>query len=349
MDAQRPFPLNAWYAVAWSHEVGKREPLGRTLCNIPMVLWRKGDNSVAALEDACWHRLAPLSLGWLEQDQVVCRYHGLRFDGAGACTRMPSQETLNPNARVRSFPVAERYRFVWVWPGDPAAADETLIPDMHWNEDPDWAGDGETMFAKCDYRLFVDNLMDLTHETFVHATSIGNSAVAETPLTTSHEGRTVTVQRVMEDIDAPPFWRAQLGKPGNVDRWQIIRFEAPCTIVLDVGVAPTGTGALQGDRSHGVNGRVLNTITPETDTTCMYFWSLVRNYRLRDQSLTTQLREANAKIFVEDQVVLEAQQRIIDALPDRPLRTLNIDAGSARARRIIQRMIEEEREMVAAQ
>lgn len=349
MEAQRPFPLNAWYAVAWSHEVGKREPLGRTLCNIPMVLWRKGDNSVAALEDACWHRLAPLSLGWLEQDQVVCRYHGLRFDGAGACTRMPSQETLNPNARVRSFPVAERYRFVWVWPGDPAAADETLIPDMHWNEDPDWAGDGETMFAKCDYRLFVDNLMDLTHETFVHATSIGNSAVAETPLTTSHEGRTVTVQRVMKDIDAPPFWRAQLGKPGNVDRWQIIRFEAPCTIILDVGVALTGTGALQGDRSQGVNGRVLNTITPETDTTCMYFWSLVRNYRLRDQSLTTQLREANAKIFVEDQVVLEAQQRIIDALPDRPLRTLNIDAGSARARRIIQRMIEEEGEMVAAQ
>ncbi len=60
----------------------------------------------------------------------------------------------------------------------------------------------------------------------------------------------------------PPFWRAQLGKPGNVDRWQIIRFEAPCTIVLDVSVAPAGTGAPQVDRSQGVNGRVLNSITP---------------------------------------------------------------------------------------
>jgi vanillate O-demethylase monooxygenase subunit len=152
----------------------------------------------------------------------------------------------------------------------------------------------------------------------------------------------------MQDIDAPPFWRTQLGKPGNVDRWQIIRFEAPCTIVLDVGVAPVGTGALLGDRSKGVNGRVLNTITPETDTTCMYFWSLMRNYRLRDQSLTTQLREANANIFVEDQVVVEAQQRAINENPDYALRNLNIDAGAMRARRIIDDMITSERQTTAA-
>ncbi len=204
------------------------------------------------------------------------------------------------------------------------------------------------MFAKCDYRLFIDNLMDLTHELFVHSTSIGNKHVAEAPMTTTHSGRTVTSTRWMLDIDAPPFWRAQLGKPGNVDRWQIIRFEAPCTIVLDVGVAPAGTGAPQGDRSRGVNGRVLNTITPETDTTCMYFWSLMRNYRLRDQSLTTQLREANANIFVEDQVVVEAQQRAINENPDYALRNLNIDAGAMRARRIIDDMITSERQTTAA-
>ena len=81
---------------------------------------------------------------------------------------MPSQEKLNPSARVRSYPVVERYRFVWVWPGDPALADPTLVPDMHWNDDPEWEGDGKTMLAKCDYRLLVDNLMDLTHEIDVH-------------------------------------------------------------------------------------------------------------------------------------------------------------------------------------
>ena len=317
------FPLNAWYAAAWSHEVGRQETLARTTCNVPMVFWR-------------------ISMGRLDGDELVCRYHGLAFDGTGQCTRMPSQDKLNPSACVRSYPVVERYRFVWVWPGDPALADPSLVPDMHWNDDPDWEGDGKTMFAKCDYRLFVDNLMDLTHESFVHATSIGNKHVAEAPMKTTHNGTTVTSTRWMLDVDAPPFWRAQLGKPGNVDRWQDIRFEAPCTIVLDVGVALAGTGAPEGDRSQGVNGRVLNTITPETENTCMYFWSLVRNYRLRDQALTTQLREANAKIFIEDQVVVEAQQREIDRNPDRALNNLNIDAGAAWARRVTNAMIAEE-------
>lgn len=336
------FPLNAWYVIAWGHEIGKRSLLARTLCNRRIALWRRADNSVAAVEDACWHRLAPLSLGWIENDEIVCKYHGLRFNGQGACTHMPSQETISPGACVRAYPVLERHRFVWIWPGDPGKADAALVPDMHWNDDPAWTGDGKTMFAKCDYRLFVDNLMDLTHETFVHATSIGNTAVAETPMETTHDGKSVTVQRFMQDIDAPPFWRAQLGKPGNVDRWQIIKFEPPCTIVLDVGVAPAGTGALQGDRSQGVNLRVLNTISPETSTTCMYFWSLVRNYKLSDVTLTTLQRETNAAIFVEDQIVLEAQQQRIDEMPDMPLRTLNIDAGSFRARKIVERMIAEE-------
>lgn len=336
------FPLNAWYVAAWNHEVGRQEPLARTVCNLPLALWRKSDDTIAVLEDACWHRLLPLSMGQLDGDDIVCRYHGLAFGGDGQCTRMPSQDKLNPSACVRSFPVVERHRFVWVWPGDPALADPALVPDMHWNDDPEWEGDGQTMFAKCDYRLFVDNLMDLTHESFVHATSIGNKHVAEAPMKTTHDDRTVTSTRWMLDIDAPPFWRAQLGKPGNVDRWQVIQFEAPCTIVLDVGVALAGTGASEGDRSQGVNGRVLNTITPETGTTCMYFWSLVRNYRLRDQALTTQLREANAKIFVEDQVVVEAQQRRIDQNPDHALNNLNIDAGATWARRITNDMIAKE-------
>jgi vanillate O-demethylase monooxygenase subunit len=336
------FPLNAWYAVAWTHELRKGEVLGRTVCGIKIALWRTGEGAPSALEDACWHRLMPLSHGRPEGDNLVCRYHGLAFDAAGRCTRMPSQEKLNPNACVRAYPLVEKHRLVWVWPGDAAAADPALVPDWHWADDPAWEGDGETLTLGCDYRLVIDNLMDLTHETFVHATSIGHSAIAATPATTKHDERSVTVERYMADIDAPPFWRTQLGRAGNVDRWQIITFEPPCTIVLDVGVALAGTGALKGDRSQGVNGRVLNTITPSTDRTCMYFWSLVRNYRLRDQTLTTQLRQANARIFEEDRAVLEAQQQAIDARPGQPLRNLAIDAGSLWARRLIDAMLARE-------
>jgi phenylpropionate dioxygenase-like ring-hydroxylating dioxygenase large terminal subunit len=143
----------------------------------------------------------------------------------------------------------------------------------------------------------------------------------------------------MRNIEPPPFWRAQLGKPGNVDRWQIIRFEAPCTIAIDVGVAPTGTGAPDGDRSRGVNGMVINTITPETDKTCRYFWAFARNYRLGDQALTTQLRDGVAFIFREDEAILEAQQKAIDENPGRIFYNLNIDSGSMWARRLIDRMI----------
>ena len=87
MQSANPFPLNAWYAAAWSHEVGRREILARTVCNRKIALWRKTDTTAVALEDACWHRLLPLSMGWLEDDQVVCRYHGLAFDATGRCQR----------------------------------------------------------------------------------------------------------------------------------------------------------------------------------------------------------------------------------------------------------------------
>lgn len=341
------FPLNAWYAAAWDYEV-KNELLARTICNKKIVFFRKSDRSIAALEDACWHRLLPLSMGELKNDEITCRYHGLRFNGAGRCTHMPSQDSLNPSAQVRSYPIVERHRFVWVWPGDPALADPALVPDLHWNQDPDWAGDGKTIFVKCDYRLVVDNLMDLTHETFVHSSSIGNAAVAEAPFVTTHGDRFTTVSRWMKDIDAPPFWRAQLGKPGNVDRWQIIRFEAPCTVAIDVGVAPTGTGAPEGDRSQGINNFILNTITPETDGTCLYFWANARNYRRDDQTLTTQLREGVASIFREDEIVLERQQQAMDEHPDRIFYNLNIDAGSMWARRQIDQLVAKEHQTLQA-
>ncbi len=335
-------PLNAWYAAAYDVEVG-RTLLSRTICNQKMVLYRQIDGTPAALEPACWHRLLPLSLGRLEGDEVVCGYHGLVYNPQGQCTHMPSQETINPSACVRAFPVAERHRFVWVWPGDPLQADPALIPDLHWNHDPAWAADGKLITVACDYRLVLDNLMDLTHETFVHGSSIGNRAVAEAPFVTTHGDRFATVTRWMEDIEAPPFWAGQLfqarGLRGRVDRWQIIRFEAPCTITIDVGVAPTGTGAPQGDRSQGVNGQVLNTITPETDRSCHYFWAFARNYCLNEQRITHELREGVAGIFREDEAVLEAQHRAIDEHPDHQFYNLNIDAGSMWARKLIDRLV----------
>ena len=336
------FPLNAWYAAAYDVEV-QRALLSRTVCNQALVLYRLADGRVAVLEDACWHRLLPLSMGRLEGDELVCGYHGIVYNPEGLCTHMPSQETINPSACVRAYPVLEKHRFVWVWPGDPAQADPALVPDLHWNDDTEWTGDGKRITVKCDYRLVIDNLMDLTHETFVHGTSIGSREVAEAPFIATHGDRSATVTRWMEGISAPPFWAGQIrharGYSGPVDRWQIIRFEGPCTVTIDVGVAEAGSGAPQGDRSRGVNGYVLNTITPETETSCHYFWAFARNYSLHEQRLTHELREGVSRIFREDELVLEAQQRAIDARPSQPFNNLNIDAGSMWARRLIDGLI----------
>jgi phenylpropionate dioxygenase-like ring-hydroxylating dioxygenase large terminal subunit len=340
--APRPdFPVNAWYAAAWDVEVQARL-LARRIGDRAIVLYRRGDGGCVALDDACWHRLLPLSRGRLDGDRVVCGYHGLTYDASGRCVHMPSQERPNPRACVRSYPVVERHRFVWLWLGDPALADTAKVPDLHWNDDPGWAADGRAIHVGCNYKLVVDNLMDLTHETFVHGSSIGHRAVAEAPFEVTRDPRTVTVTRWMIDVEPPPFWARQLGKPGRVDRWQVIHFEPPSTIAIDVGVAPTGTGAPDGDRSQGVNGYVLNTITPETARSCHYFWSFARNYRLADQRITTELRDGVARIFGEDEIVLEAQQRAMDDHPGQAFHNLNIDAGAVWARRLIDRMMAEE-------
>jgi vanillate O-demethylase monooxygenase subunit len=335
------FPQNAWYAAAWDTEIG-RSLLGRRIGGRPLVLYRRADGQPVALEDACWHRMLPLSKGRLDGDRLVCGYHGLVFEPSGRCVHMPSQETVNPSACVRGYPVVERHRFVWVWLGDPALADPASVPDLHWNDDVAWEGDGERIHALCNYKLVLDNLMDLTHETFVHGSSIGNDAVAEAPFEVTHGPDHATVTRWMLDIEAPPFWAGQLGRPGRVDRWQIIRFQAPATIAIDVGVAPAGSGAPDGDRSQGVNGFVLNTVTPETDRTCHYFWAFARNYRLADKRITTELRRGVHDIFREDERILSAQQEAIDAHPERAFYNLNIDTGAMWARRLIDEMIARE-------
>ena len=134
-----PFPLNAWYAAAWDVDL-KQALFPRTICGKHVVMYRQSNGRVAALEDACWHRLVPLSKGRLEGDTVVCGYHGLKYNSQGRCTFMPSQETINPSACVRAYPVVERHRYIWLWMGDPALADPALVPDLHWNHDPAWAG-----------------------------------------------------------------------------------------------------------------------------------------------------------------------------------------------------------------
>lgn len=346
MSSEIACPKNIWYVACTPDEI-EGKPLGRVICGEPMVLFRAGKDEVAALEDFCPHRGAQLSLGTVEEGLVVCGYHGMKMSADGKCASMVGQPVDRFRKGIRSFPAVERHGFVWVWPGDAALASADLIPNLHWARSPDWAFGGGMFNIRCDYRLLIDNLMDLTHETYVHSTSIGQPEIEEAAPETARDGHCATVSRQMANIQAPPFWQDALR--GNnldpdlpVDRWQICRYSPPGSVMIDVGVAHVGHGGIDAPVEHRASGIVVDLITPETGTSCWYFWGLARNFNVGDADLTRSIRDSQQTIFTEDLEMLESQQRNLTANPGRPLMTLNIDRGGFHARQILEELIAKE-------
>jgi vanillate monooxygenase len=336
------FLKNTWYVACNAEDIDEK-PLGRTICNQSIVFYRALEGKVAALEDFCPHRGAPLSLGTVVEGKLTCGYHGLEMGCDGKTIAMPGQR-VKAFPAIQSYPVEERYGFIWVWPGDASLADKSLIPVQQWHNNPQWAFGGGMFHIACDYRLMIDNLMDLTHETYVHAGSIGQKEIDDTPCKTTQEGNQVVTSRFMENISAPPFWRMALR--GNhladdvpVDRWQVCRFSPPSNVMIEVGVAHAGHGGYNADDTHKVYSVVTDFITPETETSIWYFWGMARKFNPSDKGLTASIREGQGKIFSEDLEMLERQQKNLLAHPSRDLLKLNIDSGGVYSRRILEKLI----------
>jgi vanillate O-demethylase monooxygenase subunit len=344
------FPKNAWYVACTPDEIAEK-PLGRQICGEKIVFYRGPECKVAAVEDFCPHRGAPLSLGVVRDGQLTCGYHGLTMGCDGKVVSMPGQRVRGFPC-IKSFPVVERYGFIWVWPGDEKLADPAKIHHLEWAENPDWGYGGGLYHVKAEYRLMIDNLMDLTHETYVHASSIGQKEIDEAPVTTKTDGDTVITSRFMENVMAPPFWQAALR--GNnladdvpVDRWQICRFTPPSHVMIEVGVAHAGNGGYHADPQYKASSIVVDFITPETATSHWYFWGMARNFNPRDEALTKTIRDGQAKIFGEDMEILELQQKNLLAHPQRKLLMLNIDSGGVQSRRILERIVAQEQTLAA--
>ena len=161
------FLRNCWYAAAWSKDLTDK-PLARIFLNEKVVLYRTARGQAAALEDRCCHRAAPLSLGEISGEHLCCGYHGLQFDTAGQCVLVPGQTQVPPGAAVRSYPVHERWNVVWIWPGEATLADPARIPELPWLDDSNWTTTPGMINVKASYQFIIDNLLDLTHVTYVH-------------------------------------------------------------------------------------------------------------------------------------------------------------------------------------
>ena len=350
------FLKNHWYVAAEAHEIN-REPFARMICNEPVVFWRTDDGLPVAFEDRCCHRRMPLRKGTVEGDILRCHYHGLEFDTSGACVRIPGQSTIPPGAKVRAYPVVEKYKWIWIWMGAAEEADETEIIPFPWRESGDWGDKGTYFHVNADYRLLIDNLLDQSHLAFVHASTIGTSAVAEKAnVRFLKSDESVTVVRWMIGNPPPPTYRMMMGwEPDKiVDRWAINEFRPPCAVRLSVGAAPGAAGGedfgfsdLEHPEPDGAFAfRNLNFITPESETSCHYFWSNACNIKPITEERTDLQFQQVLTAFHQDWEVLEVQQENWD---DRPVINTNADAGWIAARQMIhERLAEEARGATAA-
>jgi phenylpropionate dioxygenase-like ring-hydroxylating dioxygenase large terminal subunit len=327
------FLRNSWYVAAWDREVS-RSPLARTLLGEPVVLYRKETGGVVALEDRCCHRQLPLSMGKVEGDELRCGYHGLRFDSSGRCTEIPGQASIPPQARVRGYPVVEKHRWVWIWMGPPENADPSLIPDWWWTAHPEWAFTRpDRVRLECNYQLIADNVLDVTHLAYVHASSIGAPSITEFPATVERAERLVRLTRWIRDRPPPPLYRKAGGFPGNVDRWQIVEHVPPCFTVNFAGCK---------DEQRKIELMALSAPTPETERSTHYFFGFVRNFGLGDPDTERICALDMVRVFNEDFPVLEAQQRAFELSPGAPRIDIAVDAAPLAARRMLQGLIARE-------
>jgi phenylpropionate dioxygenase-like ring-hydroxylating dioxygenase large terminal subunit len=328
--------LNCWQVAAFSHEL-TQQPLARRINNFALVLFRAAGGEAGALEDRCPHRFAPLSLGKVVGEHLQCGYHGIQFDTAGLCVAIPGQTGIPAHARARSFPLVEEYGLVWIWMGTPELAGHTAVPDIFWLASDEWTCCAGYTYVRADYRLLNDNLLDLTHETFVHDAIIGNRAVADSPaeMKVLDDDR-VEVFRYMADCEPPPLYVTANKFTGHIDRWHKTIYRPPGYLLIENGAKPTGSE----NPADVTERRIINLVTPETATSTHYFWAIARNYLRDDVELTEHLQERTSATFAQDVTILEGQQRSIDAHGSDDFRlNIRVDAGPIQGRRLLERRI----------
>lgn len=339
------FLRNCWYVAAWSEEV-TRAPLARTFLGLPVMLYRSEGGAPIALEDRCCHRNLPLSMGRIEGDDVRCGYHGLKFAPSGVCIEIPGQAQIPAEARIIRYPLLERWGLLWIWMGDPAKLDEDLLPHWQYLAEPGWSvikgNDAKPMPMKCSWELNNDNLLDLSHVAYVHPKTLGGHGTDRFPVTTDRLERSVRMTRWMPDLDPIPLWAKFIGHSGKVDRWQITEAELPGHCMVDAGFAPAGTATIDSGRDHAPRIRVLLTATPETERTSFLFYAQIRNFGVDDVEFTHRFAQESRGVFDEDVVVMEAQQRIADTMPDAPTVDIRADAPHLAMRKLVQQFLDAE-------
>jgi phenylpropionate dioxygenase-like ring-hydroxylating dioxygenase large terminal subunit len=346
------FVRNMWYVAGFSADVKPGKCFARRILNEPVVIFRTASGAISALTDRCSHRAMPLSSGHVDGEIIRCAYHGLEFAPNGTCSLIPGQERIPPAANLRSYPVVERDDFIWIWMGDSAEANPDRIIASPEHSDPSWSWRPYYMHVNANWQLLIDNILDLTHVAYIHAKTIGGNARSHFSADTNvaFDGKKVTLSRKMPDSVPPNTYILAGGFKGKVDRWQQVDYEPGLGNVLRVnaGACDVGTGAYEGRRDNGFQLVNIHGITPETETSTHYIWTICTNAS-KDSGVPEVLFDQLHETISEDEVALEAQQRRISDTPDKKFVGIASDGALNRARKLLDAMSEaEQKSSVAA-
>ncbi len=333
---------NAWYVAGWSSEFA--DDLRRvTILEQNIVMFRNSQGRVIAMEDRCPHKMLPLSKGKRIGDDIQCGYHGLTFDCAGKCVRIPGQDNLPASIYVDVFAIREKNHIVWIWMGDPQQADEATIFDMPEFTDPAWhAHQGEALHLKSNYLNVADNLVDPAHVSFVHPTTLGNASSENVPVHVDTKSDVMKAWRWIRDAPPIGFFQQFGGFTDNVDRWHYYYLHLPSIAVIDFGSADSKANLSEEERDKGVRVFALHFLTPVTADYTIDRWMHLRNTALGDNAASEQMDQLFKIAFAEDKEILEAVQEEENHSDNRRPVRIAIDKAPIAYRKRIKKLIDRE-------
>jgi phenylpropionate dioxygenase-like ring-hydroxylating dioxygenase large terminal subunit len=327
---------NAWYVAAFAANVG-RDLVSRTILGEPVVLYRKENGVAVAIGGRCPHRHFPLGKGCIKGDTVVCGYHGITFGSDGACVSIPSQETVPSSYRVPTFPLVEHGLWLWIWMGDPAAADLSQLPPLH-EILPKGMHSKGLFFVEvgCRYQLLNDNLLDLTHLGYLHRKTIGTALHASVPESLTETSHALRSRREIKGYQPSGMSSHAFGYPGKVD--SIIEF------VLYAPGFHSGVGdhfvAQDSEERSGEALRIsrsLHAITPSTRHTSYYHFAVAATAR-EDVDTASQTLRA---VIDEDVFAAEEIEKLLNQLGHAPSELmLKSDRNAVQGRRMLQLLMD---------
>lgn len=284
-----------WYPVARIEDVST-QPQQVTLLDVKMALYKTESGDIHLVRDICPHRGVPLTKGWVEGEEIVCPYHGLRYNAAGQCTKIPAQPELtkiSDRFRLSKFPVVQKYGLIWTSIQN-RDVESAHFPVLDTWEDPahqailppyvDIAGSSGRQ---------LEGFIDVAHFAWVHHEAFASRENPVVPKYSTIKTDYGLQTEYVSDVSNYPHGLQHLAPEGFL--WKrVFDVYPPFSAILTVHFPHDGIL------------KILNACCPMSHNKTRLFVPLTRNFDTTGDLQA--VYDFNAQIFAEDQDMVEAQK-----------------------------------------